>query len=197
VSSLADGAHAMMVTTHVATGLLLATPVALLVPELALPAALGGVAGGVLPDLDLLAGTHRKTLHFPDYYWVPAVAGGGVAALHPTSLTVATALLFLAAAVHSASDWFGAGTELRPWERTSDEAVYLRVRDRWLPPRYLVRYDGAPEDFLLTLVLAAPGLVAFGPFVRRLTLGTLVVAGAYALVRKRLPDLGERLFGSP
>ncbi|MFB6160454.1 MAG: metal-dependent hydrolase [Haloferacaceae archaeon] len=187
----------MMVTTHVATGLLLATPVALVAPELALPAALGGAAGGLLPDLDLLAGTHRKTLHFPDYYWVPAVAGGAVAALHPTPLPVAAALLFLAAAVHSASDWFGAGTELRPWERTSDEAVYLRVRDRWLAPRYLVRYDGAPEDFALTLVLAAPGLVAFGPLVRRLALGLVAVAAGYALVRKRLPDVGERLFEEP
>jgi hypothetical protein len=182
-----------MVTTHVATGLTLAAPVALVAPELAPAAAVGAAVGGVVPDLDLLAGTHRRTLHFPDYYWPPALLAGLGALASPGPLAVAVALALLSAAVHSVADWFGAGNELRPWERTSDEAVYLRVRGRWLAPRYWVRYDGAPEDLLLTVVLSVPGLVAFGPAVRRATLAMLGVATLYALLRKRLPDVGEAL----
>jgi hypothetical protein len=56
-----------------------------------------------------------------------------------------------------------------------------------------VRYDGAPEDYLLTVLCLSPGLLLFGPTVGRVTLAFLVVGGAYTLVRKRLPDLEERL----
>lgn len=187
----------MMLTTHAATGLALAVPVASLAPDLAPAAALGGVVGGAFPDLDLLAGRHRRTLHFPACYWPPAVLAVAVAAARPSALAVAAALGLLAAAVHSVADRFGAGTELRPWERTSSEAVYLHPAGRWLAPRYWVRYDGAPEDLLLTGVLSLPGLALYGPAVRRLTLGLLAVATLYALVRRRLPDLGERLFDDP
>jgi hypothetical protein len=183
----------MMATTHAAVGLLLALPVTVLAPDLAPAAALAGMAGGVFPDLDLLAGVHRKTLHYPDYYWLGALPALVAVALAPGPVTVAVAFFLLAAAVHSVSDAFGAGTEPRPWERTSREAVYLHSRSRWIEPRYWVRYDGAPEDYLLTVVLFLPGLVAFGPAVRRLTLACLLVGGAYTLVRKRLPVVEERL----
>ncbi|WP_251328168.1 metal-dependent hydrolase [Haloplanus pelagicus] len=183
----------MMATTHAAVGLLLALPLTVVAPELAPPAALAGMAGGVFPDLDLVAGVHRKTLHFPDYYWFgafPALVG---AALVPGSGIVSVAFFLLSAAVHSVSDAFGAGTEPRPWERTSAQAVYLHSRNRWLSPRYWVRYDGAPEDYLLTVCLLSPGLFVFGPTVRRVAFAFLVVGGAYTLVRKRLPDVEERL----
>lgn len=185
----------MMLTTHAATGLALAVPVAYLAPELAPAAALGAIAGGAFPDLDLLVGRHRRTLHFPVYYWPPAILVAAVAAVRPSPLAVAAALALLAAAAHSVVDLFGAGTELRPWERTSAEAVYLHVRGRWLAPRYWVRYDGAPEDLLLTAVLSVPGLVLYGPTVRRLTLGMIAVAAVYVLVRKRLPGVEERFRG--
>ncbi|MFB6080150.1 MAG: metal-dependent hydrolase [Haloferacaceae archaeon] len=183
----------MMMTTHVATGLALAVPVAYVAPELAPAAALGAIVGGAFPDLDLLVGRHRRTLHFPVYYWLPAVAVAAVAVVHPSALGVAAALAFLAAAVHSVVDWFGAGTEPRPWERTSAEAVYLHPRGRWLAPRYWVRYDGAPEDLVLTVVLSAPGLVLYGPTIRRITLAMLPLAALYVLVRKRLPTVEEWL----
>ncbi|WP_248895948.1 metal-dependent hydrolase [Haloplanus halobius] len=183
----------MMATTHAAVGLVLALPLLVLAPDLAAVGALASLAGGVFPDLDLLAGQHRKTLHFPDYYWLGAVPALVAAAVAPSATTVAVAWFLLSAAVHSVSDAFGAGTEPRPWERTSAEAVYLHSRRRWIAPRYWVRYDGAPEDYLLTVLLLAPGLTHFGPTVGRVTLVLLTVGGAYTLVRKRLPDLEERL----
>jgi hypothetical protein len=183
----------MMATTHAAVGLSLAVPLTALAPELAPIAAIAALVGGVFPDLDLLVGVHRRTLHFPDYYWLGVVPALVVAGLRPTTVTVAVAYFLLSAAVHSVSDVFGAGTELRPWERTSAEAVYLHSRSRWLRPRYWVRYDGAPEDYLLTVLGLSPGLVLFGPDVGRVALGLVIVGGAYTLVRKRLPDVEERL----
>jgi len=183
----------MMATTHAAIGLLLAVPLAVLAPDLAAAGALAAMVGGIFPDLDLFAGVHRKTLHFPDYYWVGALPALLAAALAPTAATVGVAWFLLSAAVHSVSDAFGAGTEPRPWERTSAEAVYLHSRRRWVRPRYWVRYDGAPEDLLLTVLLLSPGLAVFDSTVRRVALTLMVVGGAYTLVRKRLPDLEERL----
>jgi hypothetical protein len=183
----------MMVFTHVAAGLLLASVVAAAAPAFAVPAAVGGVVGGVLPDLDLFVGTHRRTLHFPDLYWLPTALFGGLALLAPSPLTVATALAALTAAVHSVSDLFGAGPERRPWERTSGQAVYLHVAGRWLAPRYWVRYDGAPEDLLLAAALSVPALVVYGPSVRTLVAAMLALGACYVVVRKRLPDVEERL----
>lgn len=180
-----------MSPTHVAAGLALATPVAVVSPELGTAAAVGGVVGGVVPDLDLFAGHHRKTLHFPVYAWLPAVAAAALAALRPSPATVGLAVAAVAAAVHSASDVLGAGEELRPWERTNPNAVYCHACGRWLRARYLIRYDGAPEDLLATAVLAAPALVVFDGPVRLLAAGTVAVGAVYAAFRKRLPRYFE------
>ena len=182
-----------MVFTHVAAGLTLASAVALSAPDLALPALAGAAVGGVVPDLDLFAGTHRRTLHFPDLYWVPAVGFGAVALGRPSPLVVGAAVAAATAAVHSVSDWFGGGTELRPWERTSPHGVYVHVTGRWLAPRYWVRYDGAPEDLLVATVLSVPALVVYDPPVTTLVVAMLVVAAGYVAVRRRLPDIEERL----
>jgi hypothetical protein len=179
----------MMVTTHATAGLLLAAPVALVAPELATPAAVGAIAGGVFPDVDLFVGVHRKTLHFPVYYSVAGAAVALLAVVAPGPATVAAALFFLSAGVHSLSDWFGAGDELRPWERTSPRAVYVHPLRRWLSPRYVVRYDGAPEDLALTVALAAPAAYLFVGEVRLIVVGFVLVAAVYTAFRKRVPDL--------
>ena len=178
-----------MSTTHAAAGALLASPLAAVRPDLASVAALAALAGGVFPDLDVVVGTHRKTLHFPVYYWVPTLLGGVAALAAPGPVTVAACFFFLSAAVHSVSDVFGGGTDARPWEGNSDRAVYVHPLGRWLTPRRFVRYDGAPEDFVLVTALSVPGLLVFGPPVRMLLWAGVTVSLAYAVVRKRLPDL--------
>lgn len=182
----------MMGTTHAAAGVVLAVPVALAAPELAVPAAMGALAGGIFPDVDLAVGVHRKTLHFPVYYWVGFVPAGVAAFVTPSAFTVAAALFFAAAAVHSVSDWFGAGEELKPWEATSEEAVYVHPLGRWLRPKRWVRYDGAPEDLLLVVVLSVPGLLVFDGLVQALLLVGLGISVVYAVVRKRLPPAVQR-----
>jgi hypothetical protein len=161
-------------------------------PELAVVGAIGAAIGGAVPDIDLFVGTHRQSLHFPVYYWVPAVALGVVALLvTPHPLVVAVAFGFAAAGLHSLSDWIGAGDEPRPWERTSDRAVFVHPLKRWLRPRYWVRYDGSVEDLGLTVALSIPGLVVFDGSVRTLLFGGVVVAVVYAAVRKQIPNYVE------
>ncbi|MGM0604369.1 MAG: metal-dependent hydrolase [Halobacteriota archaeon] len=178
----------MMSPTHIGVGIALAVPLLWIDPELAVAAALGGMAGGILPDLDLFVGTHRKTLHFPVYYWIPAIAAAILAVVSTGPATIAIAYVFLSAAIHSVMDWFGAGDEPRPWLRTSAEAVYVHPRDRWLPPKYWIRYDGAPEDLALSVGLAIPGIVMFGSPISELATATVVVALLYGVVRKLVPE---------
>jgi hypothetical protein len=176
----------MMSPTHVATGFAFAAGVAVVDPALGTAAAAGGVLGGVVPDLDLFVGVHRRTLHFPVLGWLPVLLAVPVALLAPDPVTVTFAVATLTAAVHATSDILGAGEELRPWERTNRNAVYCHAYERWLRARYVVRYDGAPEDLLLTAVLTAPALVVFEGPVRWVAGGTVAVAAVYVAVRKRV-----------
>jgi hypothetical protein len=183
----------MMATTHGLAGLALGALTLGIAPEYAPAAMLAGFAGGVFPDLDLY-GEHRKTLHFPVYYSVAAFAALAVALAVPTTGTVAVAVFLLAAALHSVTDIFGGGLELRPWEGNSERAVYSHFHGRWLRPRRWVGYDGAPGDLALASALALPPLAFVdSAFVGPLVAVALGVSGAYALVRKRLPDLAEIL----
>ena len=182
----------MMLPTHALVGLAIAVPVAFVAPESADVALLAGVAGGVLPDLDLYAG-HRRTLHFPVYYSALATAAFPLAVFHPTATTIGVAVGLLAAALHCVMDVFGGGLELRPWEGTSDRAVYDHRSGRWLAPRRWVRYDGAPEDLLLSVGLAGPLLPALEDPFRGIVLAALGVGAVYAALRRTLPSIARRV----
>ncbi|WP_435344551.1 metal-dependent hydrolase [Haloarchaeobius sp. HRN-SO-5] len=183
----------MMATTHAFVGLAIAAAVSLVAPEYGTVAAAAAMAGGVFPDLDLAA-IHRKTLHFPVYYSLLAVPAVAAAVLSPSMPTVGVALFLVSAAVHSLSDALGGGLELRPWEATSDQAVYLHPKRRWVRPRRYVRYDGAPEDFVVGAAFAAPGLLVFDGWVQQAAIGGLLVSLGYTVVRKRLPELTPERF---
>jgi hypothetical protein len=177
----------MMATTHAAAGVCLVSPLVFLAPELAVPAALGAILGGVLPDVDLFVGRHRRTLHYPVLGWLPALVTIGGATLVPTPASAALAGFFVAFAFHALSDVVGAGEEERPWEATSERAVYDHPRGRWWRPRRLIPYDGSPQDLIAVAVLSVPGLVLFDGAVRWLLLGGLVVSLGYTSFRKRMP----------
>ena len=184
----------MMLPTHIVVGLALAAPLVALAPDLA-PAALAGVlVGSVLPDLDMYAG-HRRTLHYPTGYTAAAIPAVAAATFFATPLAVAGALLLVGAAVHCRMDRYGGGLELRPWEGTSDRAVYDHAKGRWLAPKRWIRYDGAPEDFLLAAAVGVPlTFVLDGPFVW-VVLAALLVGGVYTALRRRLANLAPTVFG--
>ncbi|WP_084177374.1 hypothetical protein [Natrinema saccharevitans] len=182
----------MMATTHALLGLALALPLVAVAPDLAPAAFLAGLVGGVAPDLDLYTG-HRKTLHYPVYGSVATVPAVVLAALVPTPLTVAIAVGLAAAALHAVADAAGSGLELRPWQGTSERAVYSHYHGRWVRPRRWVRYDGAPEDLGVAGVVAVP-LVALGDGpVTALAVGLVAVSAVYVLLRKPLATVAERL----
>ncbi|OLZ42116.1 hypothetical protein A6E15_14570 [Natrinema saccharevitans] len=181
-----------MATTHALLGLALALPLVAVAPDLAPAAFLAGLVGGVAPDLDLYTG-HRKTLHYPVYGSVATVPAVVLAALVPTPLTVAIAVGLAAAALHAVADAAGSGLELRPWQGTSERAVYSHYHGRWVRPRRWVRYDGAPEDLGVAGVVAVP-LVALGDGpVTALAVGLVAVSAVYVLLRKPLATVAERL----
>lgn len=175
----------MMATTHGFAGLAIAASVAVLFPEYALPAAAGGLIGGVFPDLDVVA-EHRRTLHFPVYYTVAAIGAIGSAILFPGPLTVGVAVGLIAAAVHAVSDAIGGGPSMRPWAEDSDRGVYVHALGRWERPREWIRYDGAPEDFLVGLLLAVPGFLVFDGVVHGIIAIGVVIALVYTVVRRPL-----------
>jgi hypothetical protein len=178
-----------MATTHVAAGVLLALPVAVVAPEYAALAGIAAVCGGLFPDLDALVGVHRKTLHFPVYYPVAALLTAVVAAFVPGPVSVATAVFFAAAGLHAASDAVGGSADARPWTGASTRAVYVHALGRWVEPRPFVRYDGAPEDFVVGVALSVPGLLWFDGPVRGVLLVGLVLAAVYTAFRRQIPDL--------
>jgi hypothetical protein len=140
-----------------------------------------------------MVAAHRRTLHFPTALTLAAVPASLPALAAPGPVTVAVALFVVAAALHCVSDAAGGGLELRPWEATSERAVYDHVRGRWLAPRRWVRYDGAPEDLALAGVLAVPSLYVFDGTVELAVLAALAVSVGYVLVRKVMIDAAERV----
>lgn len=184
----------MMLPTHALAGIALAVPLAVVSPELGVFALVGALIGGILPDLDMYAG-HRRTLHYPTLYPIAALPAAAAAFVWTTPLTVALAFGLAAAALHCRMDVFGGGLELRPWEASSEKAVYDHVRGEWLAPRRWVRYDGSPGDLGLSVGLGALLFVVLdGPFTA-VVVAFVAIAVVYVLLRRQLANLAPIVFG--
>jgi len=181
-----------MLPTHALAGMAIALVTLVLAPEFAGVALLAGLLGGAFPDFDLYTG-HRKTLHYPVYYPLAAFAALVFAALAPSAGTIFAAFFLTGAAAHSASDVLGGGLELRPWEATSDRAVYDHHHGKWIAPRRWVPYDGSPGDLLAASVLAVPLALAVDGLLYWVVIAALAVATIYAAVRRYLPTIAELL----
>jgi hypothetical protein len=180
----------MMGTTHALIGMLLGSTVQFYRPELLAVIGLAGFVGGIFPDLDMPF-EHRKTLHFPVYYSGLTVLAAVYAVIEPGLFTLSAFYFVLAAAVHSVSDVFGGGLEKRPWEGTSDRAVYDHFNRRWWNPRRWIPYDGSPEDLFLTALTGILCYLAFRPELTMLITGTIAVSAVYTAVRKKIVSVGE------
>lgn len=183
----------MMLPTHALVGLAVATPVLVLAPENANAALIGALVGSILPDLDMYWG-HRRTLHFPTGYTFAAVPAVAVALVLKTSLAVTIAFFLIGAALHCRMDRYGGGLELRPWEATSERAVYDHIHRKWLRPKRWIRYDGAPEDVLLAVLLGGPLFVVLENPFRWVVAAALLIGCAYGLLRRPLAALAPRVF---
>lgn len=184
----------MMATTHALVGVAVASLLVLNSPEHAGVAMVAAFAGGVFPDLDLYVG-HRKTLHFPVFYWLGLAFAGLWLATAGGVVALALFFLLLGAALHSTMDIFGGGLELKPWEASSERAVYNHARKRWHRPRRWIRYDGAPEDALLATTVAIPPLLVADGSIELLVGGAVLLSLAYSLLRRRVPAFSKRVLG--
>ena len=182
----------MMSTTHAAMGVCFAALALPVAPEFAVPAALGAIAGGIFPDLDVAVVAHRKTLHFPEHYWLAVFAAFPVALVWPAPETVGVAFFALSAAVHSVSDMFGGGLGARPWDNDDPRGVYSHYRGRWIRPRRWIPYDGSPQDLLAVAVLSLPGLLLYDGPVRNVSALMLAVSAVYVLVRKSIGNFAAK-----
>lgn len=181
-----------MLPTHALGGMALGLAVGVAIPEFAGIALVAGLVGGILPDLDMYAG-HRRTLHYPVYYSLLTVGALVAAIVAPSAASVGAAVFLLGAATHSVADVFGGGLELRPWEATSDRAVYDHHRSRWIEPRRWVRYDGSPGDLMLSTTLAVPLWLSVDGLLRTVVVASGAVAVLYAASRRILPDVADLL----
>jgi len=182
----------MMLPTHALAGMAVALVAVYAAPDVASVALVGGLLGGTFPDFDLYVG-HRRTLHYPVYYSLLTIPAMGLAVLAPSPVTVFWAFFLVGAALHAASDVLGGGLELRPWEATSDRAVYDHYRDRWIAPRRWIAYDGSTGDLAVSAVLAVPLALTLDGRLFWVVVGAFAVALLYAAVRRVLPSLAEAL----
>lgn len=186
----------MMGTTHAVAGIALAAAAVVGTPlggQLAVVAALSAALGGLFPDFDTVVGEHRRTLHFPIYYWLLAVPAVVAAALVPDPIPIAVAFFLCSAAVHASSDVLDGTPGMRPWAEDTDNAVYAHATGRWLRARRTIRYDGAPEDFFATAALAVPCVLVFDGVVQSLTVALVGIGGVYTLFRRQIPDVVDRI----
>ncbi|MFB6114932.1 MAG: metal-dependent hydrolase, partial [Candidatus Nanohalobium sp.] len=176
----------MMGVTHALIGLLLAVSAQYGFASFQFTAATAALAGGLFPDLDMVF-NHRKTLHFPVIYTVLTAVLAPVMFSRPSTVSIAVFYFLLSAAVHSWIDIFGGGLEEKPWIPSSNRAVYSHVLGKWFMPKRWIRYDGAPEDLLLSLLLGIPLYFYYTDELVKGLILTLLAAGAvYVLVRKRI-----------
>ena len=178
----------MMATTHVLVGMLAAVLLSPLLPGAApldpLVVLVGGL-GGLVPDLDLYAG-HRRRLHYPVLGLSAAVVVGTLGVWGAPQLALATVFL-VGFGLHAAMDILGGGLELEPWRRGSARAVYSHAHGRWLAPRYLIPFDGSPQDLLLVAAAAGTLLWVGPPALQPVVLAIAAVSVLYTLVRRRVP----------
>jgi hypothetical protein len=169
-------------------GVVITLPFLYLFPDQALSLFIVGAVGGIFPDFDLYSG-HRKTLHFPVYYALPALMLSIIGVITMEPLVLFGFIFTTAAWLHSVMDIFGSGIELRPWEGTSEKAVYNHRQKEWIKPRRFVAYDGSPGDLFLAAAFGLPVLFVFSSPVDLYIGGLLIIGVVYAVCRKQLAEI--------
>lgn len=186
----------MMAPTHVFASLLFSSPLLFISPESAPLIFIAAIIGGFFPDLDLLYGVHRKTLHLPVAYLVLAVVLAIIAFIYTIPFTVGLAALAIGVCSHVFGDLLGAGLEHEPWKQTSDKGVYNHMDGEWIAPTFILGHDGSLKD-LLVLLFMAPFIAGFYSevlYIKEFVVVVILLAVVYSVTRKVLPTIEEHLY---
>lgn len=186
----------MMQTTHMLVGMLVGGLIGLFfVPELLPIIVFVGLVGGAVPDFDMYYG-HRKTLHFPVYYFLVSVLSVFVTQIlfgmgsSWWSGGVLFTVFITSAWMHCVMDVFGGGLELHPWRGESSRAVFSHYHDEWVAPKTGVGYDGSWRDMGLVSVLSAGILLMSSNSLVTYTVIVLFsISFVYTVLRRRLPTI--------
>lgn len=182
----------MMATTHGFLGGLLALPLFIVYPELALAAFVAAFLGGVFPDLDLYYG-HRRLLHYPIYYSIATLVLTPFLIVFPDLTTFSIWFFFASAALHCLSDKLGGSKDSRPWRNDSGKAVYSHYHEEWWTPKKWIRYDGSPEDLAIMFVASLPAIYLLKGNYLIVAVGLIIVSFFYTALRKKgmeiVPDV--------
>lgn len=142
-----------MFPTHIMKGLVLISPLLYIYPELSDPIILCTIIGFSIPDLDIIAFQHRRTLHYPLLGFLPYIFSISLFLLTSSEFFLFASILFFSIHIHAISDIFGGSLEPEPWEQNDERAVYNHLKSNWIKPLRLVQHDGSKGDLVLYFIL--------------------------------------------
>lgn len=154
------------------------------------------LVASIFPDLDMIVGIHRKTLHPVVVYAAVTALITPIFFLSQNTIIGYLGLFTLFCTIHTAVDVLGTGAEKRPWEHNNDNAIYSASMQKWLKARRVFNYDGSPLDLIVLMAsTAAIFYTANLPQMFEILIFTLLVIGIiYTAVRRTLPKLEEYFF---
>lgn len=174
----------MMTATHMLLGMLLGYILGFIQPDIAPYLLIIGFIGGMLPDIDI-AFKHKRSLHFPFYYSL-IVAITLTSTIFFSSVEAVMAFTFFGAAtLHCLTDVFAGSLETALGRQENEKTVYLHPENRWINSVNLIRFPGAPEDLMLSLLIGVPLLIVIQGPLEWLTAATLALGTAYSVMRFR------------
>lgn len=180
----------MMLPTHIMTGLVVILPLFYVYPTYSNAIFFAGLVGFSLPDLDILIGSHRKTLHYPVLYLPVALVAIFLVINLVNIWTIITFTVSLGCFVHSFSDIIAGSLEDEPWEAEKDKVVYNHIRKEWFSAKRWIPYDGSRTD-VIVMITSSLVFVALYPLeMKKLFLtimfGLLLIGIIYSVLRKTL-----------
>lgn len=187
-----------MLPTHVLIGLVFTLPVIL---NFSSPPhnilILVAIIGSIFPDIDILFGRHRKTLHYPMIGLIGTILSGILVVVFTTTITIGLFVFMIAFTTHCLSDILGTGIEPYPWKHNVDEAVYNHISNEWIDGRRIFAYDGSPRDlgiyFLCCSIILAFFRNIIEPYLLLIAILSVVAVG-YTLTRRIMPMLNRILY---
>lgn len=200
----------MMLPTHILVSLcfsLLFIYINPVNPVYATELLIAAIIGGIIPDLDMFIGQHRKTLHnIPLYIGLILLSLIGVINTYITEILneyifIIGLIIGLGAIGHILSDILGSGLEKKPWEKTSNHCVYNHFTKSWIAPTHIFGHDGSIRDLSLLLILST--IIIFIqpsqliPFIHIIIYISIFIGFSYTVIRKKLPQLEEKLVKYP
>jgi hypothetical protein len=150
-----------------------------------------GVAGGLLPDLDVIF-NHRKTLHYPNIYLM--IGSFLVLLFYLTNISAIlfVGIIFSSSFVHCFLDILCSGSTIKPWRESDDKAVYDHLRGKWIRPKGLF-YDGSIRDMILLSISSASlyYIAEFSDILIYFILLNVILGLFYTSIRRKYPTYLE------